>query len=290
MLNDNDRLMTAFFIAIILHGVIILGITFESEAFNYRGSDQLEVVLIQGQTDEIEPQDARYYAQSNQQGSGNTDELVRASSDISQGDLINNDGLVNAQHAVDREVVTDEAMRQYLAARKTNKNSVLIQVKPDIAISDYRLRAQLMIMGEQIQAPQDSKDQQSLITSDGERELVVSINAKESNVANYISSWRSKVERIGTLNYPKELLEKNRERSPVIEVSISRTGAIRKAQILRTSGSGSTDQAALRILRLASPFDPFPKELAVGNDALTFVYEWHFSESGEVKGRALLDK
>ncbi|MBT8141833.1 MAG: energy transducer TonB [Gammaproteobacteria bacterium] len=286
MLNDNDRLMTAFFVAIILHGIVILGITFESEALIHSGSDQLEVVLIQGHSDDLEPENAKYYAQSNQLGSGNTADQVRASSDPTQGDPFDNPGNPDGQALQEREVITDEAMRQYLAARKSDRPSVLIQVKPDIAISDYRLKARLMTSGEQVLAPQEKTDVKNLITASEDNELVVSINAKESNVANYISAWRQKVERIGTLNYPKDLLEKNRQRSPVIEVSIGRDGSIRKAAILRTSGSGSTDQAALRILRLAAPFDPFPEELAVGNNALTFVYEWQFTEVGVVKGRA----
>jgi len=246
MLNDNDRLMTAFFVAILMHGVLILGVSFEADDFNYVGNEQLEVVLINGTSDELEPENANYYAQANQQGSGNTEEQVRASSTPSQNDLINNLGLKDQQSVRETELVADEAMRQYLAARKSDKRSV--------------------------------------------RELVVSINAKEINLANYIGAWRNKVERIGSLNYPRELLQKNRKRSPVVEVSISRSGAIRSAKILRTSGSASTDQAALRILRLAAPYDPFPEELAVGNDVLTFAYEWHFSEDGHVKGRALLDK
>jgi len=181
-------------------------------------------------------------------------------------------------------------MRQYLAARQSNKRSALIQVKPDIAIAQQRMQARLMMVGEQILAPEDSTDATNKITSNSERELVVSINAKETNVANYIGAWRNKVERIGTLNYPKELLQKNRKRSPVVEVSIARSGSIRSAKILRSSGSAATDQAALRILRLAAPYDPFPEELAIGNDALTFIYEWHFSSVGQVKGRTLIDK
>ena len=289
MLNDTDRLMTAFFIAILLHGVLILGVTFEADVFDRLGNDQLEVVLINGQSDDLEPSNARYYAQANQQGSGNTDELVRASSNPSQNDAINNLGQKNQQNITERELVSDEAMRQYLAARKSNKRSALIQVKPDIAIATQRMQARLMMVGEQILAPVDNTDATNKITADDERGLVVSINAKETNVANYIGSWRNKVERIGTLNYPKELLQKNRKRSPVVEVSISRNGSIRTAKILRTSGSAATDQAALRILRLAAPYDPFPDDLAIGNDALTFVYEWHFSTAGKVKGRALLD-
>jgi len=58
MLNDTDRLMTAFFVAILLHGVLILGVTFEAEVFDPLGNDQLEVVLINGQSDDLEPEDA----------------------------------------------------------------------------------------------------------------------------------------------------------------------------------------------------------------------------------------
>ena len=289
MLNDTDRLMTAFFIAILLHGVLILGVSFEADVFDRLGNDQLEVVLINGQSDDLEPLDAQYYAQANQQGSGNTEEKIRASSNPSQNDAFNNLGQKNQQNITEREIVSDEAMRQYLAARKSNKRSALIQVKPDIAVSSQRMQARLMMVGEQVLAPEENIEATNRITADNKRELVVSIDAKQTDVANYIGAWRNKVERIGTLNYPKELLQKNRKRSPVVEVSIARSGSIRSAKILRTSGSAATDQAALRILRLAAPYNPFPDELAVGNDALTFVYEWHFSSGGKVKGRALLD-
>lgn len=290
MLNDTDRLMSAFFVAILLHGVLILGVTFEADVFDRLSNDQLEVVLINGKSDDLEPSDARYYAQVNQQGSGNTDELVRASSSPSQNDAFNNLGQKNQQSVTERELVSDEAMRQYLAARKSNKRSALIQVKPDIAVATQRLQARLMMVGEQVLAPEENSDATNKITADKKRELVVSINAKETDVANYIGAWINKVERIGTLNYPKELLQKNRKRSPVVSVSIARDGSIRSAKIVRSSGSAATDQAALRILRLAAPYDPFPNELAIGNDALTFAYEWHFSTGGKVKGRALIDK
>lgn len=290
MLKDNDRLMTAFFVAIVLHGVMILGITFDTLDFDQHGSDQLEVVLIQGHSDDLEPDNAAYYAQTNQRGSGNTDEQVRASSDPTQGDLINNQGKLDQSDLQERDMISDESMRQYLAARRSNKHSVLIQAKPETTTSERRMQARLMLTGEQILAPQNSSDDKNKITHDGERELFVSIDAKQSDIANYISAWRSKVERIGTLNYPKSLLQKNLQRSPVVEVSIARDGSIRSSKILRSSGSNTTDQAALRILRLAAPFDPFPKELAIGKDAMSFVYEWHFSAVGEVKGRALLGK
>jgi protein TonB len=45
---------------------------------------------------------------------------------------------------------------------------------------------------------------------------------------------------------------------------------------VRSSGSKEIDQATLSILRLASPFDPFPSELRKRYRELRFVYEWQF--------------
>ena len=53
-------------------------------------------------------------------------------------------------------------------------------------------------------------------------------------------------------------------------------GASSSASIRRSSGDPELDQAALSILRLASPFDPFPPELAQHYRVLHFVYEWQF--------------
>jgi len=286
MLADNDRFMTALFFAILVHGVIILGITFDNEAFNRAGSSELEVVLIQGENEVLSPEEANYYADVNQLGSGNTEENVRASASPSSADPFANEGNLDGTDLEKRDVVTDEAMRQYLASRNSSQRSVLIQAKPNVQNFERRMQARLMVTGDAIIAPIEEEKQDNQVTANTEeRDMVVSINAKETNVAGYINSWRSKVERIGTLNYPQDLLKKDVKRSPVIEVSIAKNGVIRNASIVRSSGSGQTDQAALRILRLASPFDPFPKELYQETDTLTFVYEWHFSKSGTVYGK-----
>jgi protein TonB len=54
-----------------------------------------------------------------------------------------------------------------------------------------------------------------------------------------------------------------------------------KVQIRRQSGDPELDQAAVSVLKLASPFDAFPPELAQQYRVLRFVYEWRFS-----RGRA----
>ena len=50
--------------------------------------------------------------------------------------------------------------------------------------------------------------------------------------------------------------------------------------IKRSSGRKDIDQAALSILRLASPFDPFPADVKKQYEELRFAYEWQFLGAG----------
>ena len=58
------------------------------------------------------------------------------------------------------------------------------------------------------------------------------------------------------------------------------TAASARRSCKRSSGRKEIDQAALSILRLASPFDPFPPELRKQYDELRFAYEWQFLGGG----------
>ena len=62
----------------------------------------------------------------------------------------------------------------------------------------------------------------------------------------------------------------------MLEVSIRGDGSLGDVIVKRSSGRKEIDQAALSILRLASPFDPFPAELRKQYDELRFAYEWQF--------------
>ena len=94
------------------------------------------------------------------------------------------------------------------------------------------------------------------------------------------------VERVGTLNFPSAARRDELSGSPVIEVAIAADGRLLEAAIQRSSGQPMLDQAALLILRLASPFEPFPKALAKDYASLRFAYQWEFV-AGQVGGGAV---
>jgi protein TonB len=107
-------------------------------------------------------------------------------------------------------------------------------------------------------------------------ELWVTPDSRAATLAPYLDSWRRKVERVGTINYPTAARRFGVKASPVVEVGIAADGTLDKAVIRQSSGYPELDEAALQILKLASPFDPFPPELARQYRVLRFAYEWQF--------------
>ena len=94
----RDRLVTTLFFAALIHGVIILGITFTPDTPS--GSATLEVTMVQTRS-MTPPSEADYIAQVNQQGEGNTRSLVRPESPLSMPAAVNNTGRPEAPDLVD---------------------------------------------------------------------------------------------------------------------------------------------------------------------------------------------
>lgn len=95
----------------------------------------------------------------------------------------------------------------------------------------------------------------------------------------YIEHWRRTMEGFGTRHFPKTLPMQARA-APVLELAVRADGSLAELQLLRSSGQRALDQAAIEMLRAASPFTPFPVELAAQRSSLRFAYEWRF-ETGE---------
>jgi protein TonB len=117
-------------------------------------------------------------------------------------------------------------------------------------------------------------------------ELWITPDTRASTIAPYLDAWRRKVEQIGTLNYPTAARHMGMRASPVLEVAIDSDGKLETAAIRTSSGFPELDQAALSILKLASPFDPFPPDVAKEYRVLRFAYEWQFV-GGKVESGAL---
>ncbi|HEY6131634.1 MAG TPA: energy transducer TonB, partial [Halioglobus sp.] len=60
---------------------------------------------------------------------------------------------------------------------------------------------------------------------------------------------------------------------------IRQDGSLEDIKVLSSSGFAVLDEAAIKIVRMAAPYSPFPPELAATTDKLEIIRTWHFQEN-----------
>jgi protein TonB len=92
----------------------------------------------------------------------------------------------------------------------------------------------------------------------------------------YERDWQDKVERVGNLNYPEEARRKNLSGGLLLSVGVNADGSLKGITVAKSSGHAELDEAAVRIVRLAAPFAPFPSQLKTDYDVLLITRTWRF--------------
>lgn len=273
----NDRMLTTCFVAALLHGIIILGVSFSSTSSSSgdEGAPGLEVVLVNDRAPRVASNpNARYLSQRSQLGSGNT--LKRERSLIPKSSLMavdrlgvpSGEGLDARRAGADtgaEDLVATHSPSQKIfyfasatAVKESSELPLLLEKRPDLAMTPNDDGIELRLRGE------------------AKHELWIAADTRESDVAVYLDSWRRKIERVGTMNFPNVARRDKLSGTPVIEVTIGADGKLLQTIVRRSSGHVEIDEAAMRILKLAAPFDPFPSELSAKHDQIRIAYEWQF--------------
>lgn len=267
----GDRLLTASFLVGVLYALLILGVTFTLTTPAPRpDGPTLEVLLVHSPVAEARTNTAAdYLANVNQQGSGTEADARHAESPHATPSAGDADSADEADAASGAGAQTADSLATAAAARDqryfgngappTRAHGNLVLDQPDQEMAGADAGAALHLRGRT------------------KRELLVTANTRESSVAVYLDAWRHKIEHIGTLNYPLDAARRaGLSGNPVLEVQILANGRLGGVWVNRSSGHPELDAAALAILKLAAPFDPFPKALAAQHDALRLAYEWQF--------------
>ncbi|MEM7282376.1 MAG: TonB family protein [Pseudomonadota bacterium] len=280
-----DRFVSTLFITTLVHGVVILGVSFDFTPLpSGSPNPTLEVVIVQGPAEETAPEDADYIAQQNQTGDGNTEENVRPNSQISNNLESTNQGEADGLDLESSETGQQNPLDQLVTRSSSLQLASNIQDSADMPELEQR-KARLMLGNADPAAASDS-DEQLLAHSDDPREKIIAVNTREANFAAYLDRWRQRIEELGTVNFPDDARRDGLAGNPVLEVAINQDGSIREIIVRRSSNHKVLDQSALRILRLAAPFEAFPKDIRENYDVLRFVYEWRFLGDGNLaRGR-----
>lgn len=255
----TERLTTMLFLTALLHAIIILGVTFTSASRGGQTTPGLEVLLVTDDLPETrDNEQAPYIAQRTQQGAGNTRDLPTSTMAARRGASEPSAAGDQAGEAVTLTTSGHSMLIRYLGT--LNTGAAARPQRPDTGVERAGRGdgTELVLRG-------DPRTGQWL-----------SPDTHASRLAPYLDAWRSKVERLGTVNYPTAARDAKLSGSPVIEVAIGSDGRLQESRVQRSSGHAALDQAALNILRLASPFNPFPPELAADYRVLRFAYQWEF--------------
>jgi periplasmic protein TonB len=284
---NDERLGSTLFLAALVHGVVILGVTFTAAT---AGDDSvipsLNVTLVlDTEREELIADTAQFIANRDQQGAGEAARGVRPTSALSADQPTTQLGDPLGADATDGTPRDDTPSAEQLVSRGSGGESVPALPQPTDAPAPTLQRAAALI---QQAAPQTTAMELALRAelpdgSDDARTLIATPSTRQSGLAEYLDGWRRRVERVGTANYPTELLGNKDAGRPTLEVVIAADGRLDDIIVRRSSGDTALDQAALKILRLAAPFPPLPPNIREDYDVLRFAYEWDFA--GTAGGR-----
>jgi len=273
-----DRLPPMLFLAALVHGILIIGITFNAVlGDDFRDAISLEVTIVADPDPNVlEPEHAEYLAQASQEGAGNTQEQARPSARAESPVPVDNIGTADGD-SLDDSMAVEEYSDQVLTARAEQDFDVLDNPREEPSPDDSM--AANLEAGIQVTMPLPQDDlTNTAIRDPNPRELVTSVDTKESKIAGYLNRWKAKIEMVGLKYFPDEAIIDGITGSPTLEVTINASGQLQEVLVRRSSGSKILDQVALSILRRAAPFDPFPEAIRIDYDQLRFAYKWQFSQ------------
>lgn len=274
-----DRLPAMLFLAALIHGILIIGVTFNPNIANqFAEAISLEVTIVADPDQQIDaPDDAAYLAQANQEGGGNTANQVRPAAPLQSAMPVDNPGHEDGTALVDA-TAHERAADDVIASRQQSDRAVTLDPRTEPRTTNSRAIA--MEAGSEVTLPLPQEERASMLIHDDEpRELIVSADTRESVVAAYLDNWKRRIEAVGASYLPELGDIGGISGSPTLMVSISASGDLGEAVIRKTSGSTVLDLAALDILQRASPFNPFPPEIAAEYDTVRFEYKWLFADS-----------
>lgn len=262
--DSGDRLVVSLLIAVALHALVILGISFAPEEPQPEDpAPTLDITLVP-KRDTPPPEEADYLAQVSQEGGGNTAEKVRAQ--LEQ----------QARQAAAPPPEPAPAQTQELARPDGQRQVQVAEAAPKPEPNRPASAAELINRSLEL-ASLDAQLRQSMQAySKRPRQTFISARTQEFRHASYMTEWVAKVERVGNLNYPDEARRQGISGNLMLQVSINTDGSVRNIRLLRSSGHKVLDDAAIRIVQLAAPFAPLPPEIRKDTDILHITRTWEF--------------
>jgi protein TonB len=280
----QTRFQVALFISFLLHLLVVVGITIRApERKPDKGIPQLDVVLVNSRSAQA-PAKADALAQANLDGGGTVEAERRARSPLPITKRPSPEPELSAQA---RRVETREREVPPVMTQSRESAPAIAQPDPSNRAEPQAEAAPAPSAADIVSRSMEVARLQAQIAKDFDsyqkrpRRRFIGASTQEFRFARYVEDWRSKVERIGTLNYPQAARDQRIFGTLRLTVAIRADGSVENVEINRPSGHSILDDAAVRIVRLAAPFGAFPPDIAKDTDILSITRTWSFTRSDQ---------
>lgn len=262
----NDRMGFAVFLAAAVHLLLIFGLTFEAN--QARHYDKQIKVTLATQPSDTDPADSKHIAQANQIG---LDEEAQPSPRAQQ---------VQAQQIAANDIQLREVPVLTSTSRSKDKQNIKELKRDANAAKLTGINPEVDRLARELENLEATLDDQSRAYADRPRvRRLTSVSAKRAVDAAYLHGWRARLEAVGNKYYPEASLRYGIYGELRLLVIIRQDGSLEDIQVLSSSGYAVLDEAAMKIVRLAAPFAPFPSELSATTDKLEIIRTWQFQEN-----------
>ncbi|WP_196138760.1 energy transducer TonB [Aliikangiella sp. G2MR2-5] len=279
--SQVDKMMFCAFLALAFHALLLFGVVFtlpDLKPSKYEKS--FNVVLAQFAA-EKKPEKADFIGQSNQEGGGDSEDLLMPSTkEMAQFN--------------DPNALASEPMQQPAASQTQNSSNEFIASRGNEQLNKRPLEqtensqqvpdtASLINKSYQLSGLIANLDSQNVNQARKARVRHISASIHRSSDALYLDSWRRKIENVGNLNYPEKAKKEKIYGNLTLKVALNKDGTIHNLKIVKSSGKKLLDDAALRIVRMSAPFPPLTPEMTKDTDILEIIRVWRFQPDYSLK-------
>ncbi|MGC8615690.1 MAG: energy transducer TonB [Desulfurella sp.] len=109
--------------------------------------------------------------------------------------------------------------------------------------------------------------------SQNARQATIEIGTESIKYVSYMKLLKDKIQNVWV--YPEQARLKNQQGTLLVEFGINKNGSLAYTKVIRSSGYPILDEAAIKAIKEASPFNPLPERFGVDrlNIYATFTYE-----------------
>jgi protein TonB len=277
---EKQRLSFAVLFSFSLHAFVLFGISFvlPDPSKSRFISQPLEVVLVNSSS-RNRPDSATAYAQSNLDGGGNVEDDVSAKTPFP----VLGDARRFTLEQTTQRVRQLEQETKRLLARSKSSYSVAKEIDQHQQKSDKANGQDLVQRALEIVRLEAQIDKNLAMYEKMPRRKFIGARTQEYRYAQYVEDWRTKVERIGNLNYPEIARRQKIFGKLTLTVSIRADGSVESIEVNRPSGQRILDASAVRIVKLAAPYAPFPPDIRKELDVLSITRTWIFTSTDRLE-------